>query len=153
MKRRLIGNGLANAGSIFWITVLQIVTVPVLVHAWGVNAYGVWLMITTIPTYFALSDLGFAAAATSDMTIAFARGERHRVVVTFQSVLLLGVAISAAALTRALPLNVWFGSNVGILPGVTIGYDALAGIAAVVSHDVLPRWLGADVLAKTVRNL
>ncbi|MGO9723199.1 MAG: lipopolysaccharide biosynthesis protein [Roseiarcus sp.] len=104
MKRRLIGNGVANSGSIFWSAVVQIVSVPVLVHAWGVNAYGVWLMITTIPTYFALSDLGFAAAATSDMTMAYARGERHQVVVTFQSILLLGAGISSAAIALALPL-------------------------------------------------
>jgi len=83
---------------------LQILSVPVLVHLWGVPAYGEWLMITTIPTYFALSDLGFSDAATSDMTIAFARGERDRVVTTFQSVLLLALVIAAIALALAIPL-------------------------------------------------
>ena len=65
MRRKLIINSVASAGSVFWVALLQIVSVPVLVRAWGVGGYGVWLMITTAPAYFALSDLGFAAAATS----------------------------------------------------------------------------------------
>lgn len=104
LKRRLIGNGLASAGSLFWTTLLQLVSVPVLAHAWGLQTYGTWLMLTTIPTYFALSDLGFATAATSDMTISFAKRDHIRVLGTFQSVALLTAGIWAVATALTLPL-------------------------------------------------
>lgn len=44
--------------------------------------------------------------------------------------------------------NVWFGSNVTILPGVTIGDDAVVAAAAVVTKDVPP---GAVVVGAPAR--
>lgn len=83
--RRLLSNTIANAAGISMSAVLQIVSVPVLTASWGVEGYGVWLMLTTIPAYLALTDFGFVQAATSDMTMQVARGERGRALRIFQS--------------------------------------------------------------------
>lgn len=107
LKRKMLGNGVASAGSIAWTALIQLLSVPVLTAVWGLDRYGQWLMLSTIPTYFALSDLGFATAATSDMTMANARGERDAVRATFQSVWLLLVLISGTALLLLSPLSWW----------------------------------------------
>lgn len=43
--------------------------------------------------------------------------------------------------------NVWIGAGVIILPGVTIGTDAIVGAGAVVTHDVAARQIVAGVPA------
>ena len=79
-------------------------------------------MLTTIPAYFALSDLGFASAATSDMTIQLARGYRRQVRTTFQSIWILVNVVS---------LIVLFATGATLL---TLAH-----------FDELPSWLGSRV--------
>ena len=49
--------------------------------------------------------------------------------------------------------NVWIGAAATILPGVTIGADAVVAAGAVVTHDVPPATLVAGVPATVVRKL
>lgn len=77
--------------------ILQLLSVPVLVSAWGAERFGLWMMLTTIPTYFALTDLGFVQASTSDMTMQLANGDRKKVVSTFQSSFMLILSMCAIA--------------------------------------------------------
>ncbi len=65
--------------------VIQLVTVPLLLHAWGVAKYGDWLILSAIPSYLSLSDIGFGDASGSDMTMRVAAGDRKGAVETFQS--------------------------------------------------------------------
>lgn len=82
-----------------WVIAGQLAAVPVLTVLWGASGYGTWLMLTTIPTYVALSGLGFGTAAAVDMTHSVARGDRAAALRTFQSASVL--IASAAALVTA----------------------------------------------------
>ncbi len=104
LRKRLVSNGFASAGSIAWSALAQLISVPILTLVWGAERYGEWLMLITIPTYFALSDLGFTAAATADMTMANARGDRRGVSATFQSIWALVLWSSLILLLLASPL-------------------------------------------------
>lgn len=64
---------------------LQLGLVPIFASRWGVSLYGVWLMIFTIPSFLALTDLGFANASTIEMTMRIARGDLHGATKLFQS--------------------------------------------------------------------
>ena len=55
---------------------VQLVTVPVMLSAWGVPMYGQWLVLSAIPTYVALSDLSFSNVAGNSMVMLRASG-RH----------------------------------------------------------------------------
>lgn len=94
LKNILIGNGFAAAGSIFWSAVLQFMTVPVLVKYWGVFGYGQWIMLSALPTYLALSDLGLGSAAANDMSMSYAKNKFHEVNKTFHSVLVATLLIA-----------------------------------------------------------
>jgi hypothetical protein len=50
--------------------------VPVLASRWGLELYGQWLLLATLPQFLSMSDLGFATAAGTRMTMAVARGDR-----------------------------------------------------------------------------
>lgn len=68
---------------------VQIALVPVLLHAWGTERYGVWLVLSAIPTYLTFSDFGFTYIAKNEMTMRVAEGDRHAALVTYHSVFVL----------------------------------------------------------------
>ncbi|MCK8781507.1 hypothetical protein M0654_16125 [Rhizobium sp. NTR19] len=86
----------ANALGLVLVAVGQIVSIPVMVGAWGASGYGTWLMLTTIPAYLALTDLGFLAASTSEMTARAARGEKDGVRRLFNALSALVASVAAA---------------------------------------------------------
>jgi acetyltransferase-like isoleucine patch superfamily enzyme len=49
--------------------------------------------------------------------------------------------------------NVWIGTAATVLPGVTIGSDAVVTAGAVVTHDVAPATLVGGVPATVIRNI
>lgn len=49
--------------------------------------------------------------------------------------------------------NTWIGAGAIILPGVTIGENAIVGAGSVVTHDVAPNTIVAGNPAKTIRAL
>ncbi|WP_448041507.1 lipopolysaccharide biosynthesis protein [Bradyrhizobium liaoningense] len=94
--------------NLIYLAVVGLATTPGLIMAWGATNYGIWLMLTSIPVYLALSDLGFSTAATNAMAMAFAKGERERVKETFHSLIALNFA--AFAVVMGLTLTALLGA-------------------------------------------
>lgn len=91
--RRLILNSGANSFAIFSQFAIQIISVPLLIGAFGLERYGIWLILSTVPTYLVLSDLGLVTAATNDMAIAHTTNDNSRVQRVFQTVAALVIAL------------------------------------------------------------
>jgi O-antigen/teichoic acid export membrane protein len=90
---------------------VQIALVPVLLLAWGTERYGVWLVLSAIPTYLTFSDFGFTYIAKNEMTMRVAEGDQHGALVTYQSVFqLLNIA---AAIVCTLAFAIVFGVRLG----------------------------------------
>ena len=86
MSRRRVALGVgANAIDRAAIALMALVLVPVLASHWGLARYGGWAMLTTLPSLFALGDLGFANAAAVRMTMEVARGELPKARSTIRS--------------------------------------------------------------------
>lgn len=98
---------------------IQLGSVPLFLSHWGKPLYGEWLLLSTVPTYLALADMGFAGAGGTDMTMRAARGDRGDALTTYHSTWLLvgavSLVISLVFLTAALflPLDRWL--NLSIL--------------------------------------
>lgn len=45
----------------------QLLLIPILLASWSVELYGEWLLISAVPTYFAMSDLGFLTAGSNEL--------------------------------------------------------------------------------------
>ena len=73
---------------------IQFASVPLLLSVWDAQTFGLWLIISAIPSYLALADFGFSTAAANDMTLAVARGARAEACGAFQSVLALNALVS-----------------------------------------------------------
>ena len=57
---------------------VQLVSVPVLAHSWGVAGYGAWVLLFSVPSLLAMADLGLTTAGANAMTEAAAQGDRPR---------------------------------------------------------------------------
>jgi O-antigen/teichoic acid export membrane protein len=85
-----------------------------LIRVWGIELYGEWLILSAMPAYLAMSDVGFGNAAQNEMTMAAGRGERDAVLEAFQSVWILVAAVSVVVIIAVvgaaslLPLADWF---------------------------------------------
>lgn len=68
---------------------IQLISIPLFLSVWNTETYGIWVLLSTIPTYIALSDFGVLTVATNKMTIARGKGDNTQQIKTFQSAILL----------------------------------------------------------------
>ena len=85
---------------------VQLALVPLLLHSWGTERYGVWLLLSAIPTYLTLSDFGFTFIAKNEMVMQVAAGQRDAARRTFQSVFAL-LSIAAPGFLLIVLAGVW----------------------------------------------
>src|SRR5579871_4411753 len=84
-KQRLFFGFLSNVISKFATSLIQLIQVPVFLHFWSVPLYGEWMIVTAIPTYLSLSNMGFGNVAGNEMTMMTARGDQENALSVFQS--------------------------------------------------------------------
>jgi O-antigen/teichoic acid export membrane protein len=87
--------GVASNGIGLVITVLiQVASVPAYLTSFGAAVYGEWLVLSAIPLYLSLGDLGFASVAATQATREFAIGEVARARCTMRSAWLAVTCLS-----------------------------------------------------------
>lgn len=94
LKLRLFKSIGANAYGQLISVGIQLISVPVFLHYWGIELYGEWLILSAIPAYLSLSDIGFASVAGNDMTMRMAKGDQHGALEVYQSIWILISATS-----------------------------------------------------------
>lgn len=101
LKRVLAGTG-ANGYAQLATIAIQLGSLPAFLIHWDLETYGRWLVLSAIPSYLALADVGMVTAAGNRMTMLADREPRAATRV-FQSatLFLLGVSVLAALLTLA----------------------------------------------------
>jgi len=110
LKKLLSASG-ANAVSQGAAIAIQLVSVPAFLTVWSPEEYGVWLMLSSIPSYLLLADAGVVPVAINKVS-ALAASERHEeATVTFQSAILfcamVGLALTALASLFLLVAAMW----------------------------------------------
>lgn len=98
LKRRIIAGMGANAYGQGISIVTQLATLPLFLSHWDLSRYGVWLMLTSIPSYFSVADGGIVSAARNEMTIALGRGDENLANRVFQSALIFLLAMTVLVL-------------------------------------------------------
>jgi O-antigen/teichoic acid export membrane protein len=107
IRNRILRGVGANAfGNLVGI-VIQLASVPVFLHCWGVQIYGEWLILSALPGYFLLSDIGFTDAAANDMTMLVSNGKREQALEVFQTIWLI-ITFVSIALFCIISSIIWF---------------------------------------------
>lgn len=104
LRRRVLAGLGANAFAQFVGTAIQLVSVPLFLSCWDAGTYGVWLVLTAIPTYIAMAEIGMVAAAGNCMTIAMGRGSVADVNRIFHSAIVFMTGVCAAIALAGLPV-------------------------------------------------
>lgn len=136
---------------------VQLVSVPVLVHSWGVAGYGAWVMLFAVPSLLAMADLGLTTAGAKAMTEAAAKGDRPRAARIHMALrlttALTGLALLAIAAAFIYELNpdaLDFGEA---MPRQTAALTAmllcLYGFLALVNGVTLAGFRAADAFASS----
>lgn len=85
-----IGKGMGAYSYAQLVTVsTQILGLPIFLYFWTLEEYGTWLMLSAIPVYFAMSDLGMVSVAGNKMTMALANHDKKEGNRIFQSAFLM----------------------------------------------------------------
>lgn len=110
---RLLRGTLANSLGKVWQLLIQLATVPIMSHYWGVEGFGIWLMISTIPNYLAFSELGVGAAGAVEMTRLESLEKKTEAVATFNTTWFFLTAITLlVGLLVSLGTWAWYGLSV-----------------------------------------
>jgi O-antigen/teichoic acid export membrane protein len=128
---------------------IQIVSVPVFLSAWGVRAYGEWLVLSALPTYVALSDLSFSSVAGNSMVMLRAQGKRDEAVALGRQVWSIVTVMTAAAVAAAISIAFVFGGVFGSKAAIPVS-EARVVLAALFiqvaignQYGVLDAWYRA----------
>lgn len=75
---------------------IQIASVPIYLRGFGTTVYGEWLVLSTIPLYLSISDLGFASVSANQATRQATVGDLARARETMRSAWLMVSLLSAS---------------------------------------------------------
>lgn len=93
----------------------RLVLIPLFLHAWGAAQYGEWLLISSLPAWLALSDLGGQVYFINRMTAAWALKNQHAFKQYFSTALLIFLILPALifliflVLILLFPVSSWLG--------------------------------------------
>ena len=146
----LLGNLGAQSSALFVQLIVALITVPVFAWAWGIEAYGVWLILYSLPAYLVLADLGYPAAAAIEMASLVAKGDRQQASQLFRQT--TGMAITGAVLILLLvasALHLWGNHWLSFLPkAVELGGElTVTLLAAFAMAGIVTRALFAALRA------
>jgi O-antigen/teichoic acid export membrane protein len=106
LRGRLLRGGGATAMAQFVNALTQLLAVPLFLSSWGMELYGAWIVLSTMPAYFAMTDIGFGSAGANEMTMRAARNDRAGALRVFQSTIAFVTLVSLVLLVGAV-LLVW----------------------------------------------
>lgn len=108
---------------------IQLLSVPIFLHYWNISTYGEWLIISAVPAYFAMADIGLVAVAANKMTMLNAQGNHAASNRVFQSALVMTTILIAVFTAIALIMIYIVDANVLAEEGRKSALLMLIGVA------------------------
>ena len=107
MKRRIIAGMGANSFGMAISIGIQLVSLPLFLHYWNTSTYGVWLMLSAIPAYLSMADVGMVTAAGNKMTMAMGKEDLTEANRVFQSAQMFMAIVCGSLALLVVPLVLW----------------------------------------------
>jgi O-antigen/teichoic acid export membrane protein len=98
LKKRILAGMGANAFGQIISILTQLAALPLYLMFWDATRYGVWLMLSAVPSYFSMTDGGIINAARNEMTMSLGNNDTRHANRVFQSALVFLLLVSAAAM-------------------------------------------------------
>lgn len=107
MIRRIISGFGANAFGQAVNIVIQFFSLPLFLLYWDTSTYGSWLILSAIPAYLSMADVGMVAVSANRMTMALGRSDAAEANRIFQSAQLFMIIVCASLAILVMPLALW----------------------------------------------
>lgn len=104
MRRRILAGMGANSIGMAVSIGIQLISLPLFLHYWDAKTYGVWLMLSAIPAYLSMADVGMVTAVGNKMTIAMGAGDHISANRVFQSAQLFMTVVCGAIALVVIPV-------------------------------------------------
>src|ERR1700744_4866377 len=98
VKKALIKNSIVGVWSKISTLLFRIIQVPLLLYYLGVEGYGLWIVIASLPSWLTLANMGFGSVSANEMSIAMANGEVDKARKILSSTVALIFTISVAGI-------------------------------------------------------
>lgn len=86
---------------------IQLASLPLFLHYWDTAHYGLWVIITALPSYFSMADVGMVSVAGNKMTMSMGRGDYVAANRTFQSAVVFMLSTCSIIIAVSLPFVIW----------------------------------------------
>lgn len=107
MRRVIAGMG-ANSFGVAITIGTQLASLPLFLSKWDTATYGVWLMLSALPGYLSMADVGMVTAAGNRMNMAISAGDPAEANHVFHSVQVFVTTVCALIAVMVIPLIWWF---------------------------------------------
>ena len=108
VKKALFRNFLAGGWGKISAVIFRLIQVPILLSFLGIEDYGRWLVLYTLPSWLSLANLGFGSVAANDISIATGQGDMAKARTIFSSTLQVVIYIIIGGLLLILPATLFF---------------------------------------------
>jgi O-antigen/teichoic acid export membrane protein len=108
VRKALFKNFIASGWGKASAVIFRLVQVPLLLSFLGIEDYGRWLVLYTLPSWLSLANLGFGSVAANDISMAIGKGDLARARAIFSSTFRVVFYILCAGLVLLLPLILFF---------------------------------------------
>ncbi len=92
--RRLIKGIIANGNSQLINICIQLASLPIFLNIWNIETYGIWLLISSIASFFLMADIGVSVVASNRMAIYIGADNNEKAAQVFQGVQVFLLCIS-----------------------------------------------------------
>jgi O-antigen/teichoic acid export membrane protein len=97
-----IRNGVFAQGFGLGVTiVIQLASVPLFLSVWSLEQYGKWLILSALPAYLAIADVGFVSVGINQIGMAIQNGDVSKALRIFQTILALLLFLTAIIMGTA----------------------------------------------------
>lgn len=94
----------ANAFGQVVVIIIQLFSLPIFLYKWDAATYGIWLMLSALPAYLSMADIGMVSTAGNRMTMEVSRGNYEQANVVLHSAFVFMLAMCASVLAVCIPL-------------------------------------------------
>ena len=105
IKIRIYSGISANVFSQATTIFIQLFSLPIFLYYWDSKIYGEWLILSAIPSYLSMADIGILPVATNKMTIAIGKKDFKEANQIFQSALIFVLTICSIIFFILAPLT------------------------------------------------
>ena len=116
--RAFFWNSIGAGFGKFSVLALRLFQAPVLLSYLGASEYGVWLLLSTLPSWLSVANCGFGSVASNEMSLLAGAGDHRGANCVFSSacavvtaLMILGVAVTIP-FALIIPWHNWLGTHI-----------------------------------------